>query len=320
MIKSTIIFIFLFLTCVAAQAQKQLPKLILPTGHLGGVTKLDVSPNKRLLLTEDLNSDIIIIESDKLIELQRHNFGKWKINSSTFLNDSSIISICNDTLISVWNFYSDKDDLYPISVHLNKLYVEKHGLYCIDNQGVVFRFQISEKQTILKEFVKDKATEVYFKSEKEIFLVNGNNLIFSDLNRTKKLKRKFDNEITALSWNSIGNVLLGFDNGEILECDSSLEIVHNYNSISDRISVIGYVSDTIIISGSYDFSVVTQNKKEILNSILFDDWTVGMVMKNREIITCKWNGMVNRINENLEIKNDFEAGLKKATFFLSERK
>jgi uncharacterized caspase-like protein len=315
MIKSTIIFIFLFLTCVAAQAQKQLPKLILPTGHLGGVTKLDVSPNKRLLLTEDLNSDIIIIESDKLIELQRHNFGKWKINSSTFLNDSSIISICNDTLISVWNFYSDKDDLYPISVHLNKLYVEKHGLYCIDNQGVVFRFQISEKQTILKEFVKDKATEVYFKSEKEIFLVNGNNLIFSDLNRTKKLKRKFDNEITALSWNSIGNVLLGFDNGEILECDSSLEIVHNYNSISDRISVIGYVSDTIIISGSYDFSVVTQNKKEILNSILFDDWTVGMVMKNREIITCKWNGMVNRINENLEIKNDFEAGLKKATFF-----
>jgi len=315
MIKSTIIFTILFLTSVAVHAQKQSPKIILPTGHLGGVTKLNISPNKKLLLTEDFNSDIIIIESDKLIEIQRNNYGQKKITSSTFLNDSSIISICNDTLISVWNFYSDKVDLYPISVNLNKLYVEKHGLYCIDNNGTVFRFQISGKQTILKELIKDKANEVYFKSEKEILIVNRHNLIFSDLNRSKKIKRNFNSQITALSWNTEGNILLGFKNGEILECDSSLNIVHTYNSISDKISSIGYVSDSIIISGSYDFSVVIQNKNEILNSILFDDWIVGIVIKNRDIIACSWNGTIKRMNENMEIKEDFEAGLKKATFF-----
>ena len=91
MIKSTIIFTILFLTSVAVHAQKQSPKIILPTGHLGGVTKLNISPNKKLLLTEDFNSDIIIIESDKLIEIQRNNYGQKKITSSTFLNDSSII-------------------------------------------------------------------------------------------------------------------------------------------------------------------------------------------------------------------------------------
>lgn len=299
-------------------AQTQ-PRLVLPVGHLGGITKLDSSPNEKLLLTEDLNSDIIIIDSDKLIELTRHNFEGSKITSSTFLNDSSVISICNDTLVAVWNFYSDKVDLYP-SVPLNKVYVENHGLYCIDIHGVVFTFEISEKDIVLKKFIKDKATEVYFKSEKEIFLVNSNNLIFVDLNRTKKLKCKFSNEITALSLNTIGNVLLGFESGEIIECDSSLKIAHNFNSISDRISVIGYINDSTIITGSYDFSVVTQNRKEILNSILFDDWTVGMIINNREIITSTWNGMINRINENLEIKKNFETGLKKATFFCQREK
>ncbi|MFM7681812.1 MAG: hypothetical protein ACKO7P_03600, partial [Bacteroidota bacterium] len=299
-------------------AQTQ-PRLVLPVGHLGGVTKLDGSPNEKLILTEDLNSDIIIIDSEKLIELQRHNYGNWKITSSTFLNDSSVISICNDTLISVWNFYSNKCELFPTTVPLNKVYVENHGLYCIDKHGVVFTFEISEKGIVRKKFIKDKATEVYFKSEREIFLVNGNNLMFVDLNRTNKLNRQFDNEITALSWSTTGNILLGFDNGEIIECDSSINGVHNFTSISDRISVIGYINDSTVISGSYDFSVVTQDKKEILNSILFDDWIVGMAIINREIITCTWNGMINRINYNINIKKDYETGLKKATFFLQKQ-
>ena len=312
---SNLLLFFLLVLLTAGNSFCQKPKLVLPVGHLGGVTKLDGSPNEKLILTEDLNSDIIIIDSDKLIELQRQNYVNWKITSSTFLNDSSVISICNDTIVSVWNFYTNKVDLYPTVIPLNKVYSEKHGLYCIDKSGFIYKFRLTMNKIIFDKFIQQKAQEIYFKSEKEIFLVRNNQLSYSSLDDRKNLKQNFDNEITALSWNSIGNVLLGFDNGEIIECDSTLNIVHNYNSISDRISVIDYVSDSIVISGSYDYSVATQNKKEILNSILFDDWTVGMFITNKEIIICTWNGLINKISEKLEIQKEFLTGLKKASFF-----
>lgn len=309
-----VILILFCLSLVLHSAAQQTPKLVLPTGHLGGVTKLDSSPNKKLLLTEDQNSDIIIIDSDKLIELQRHNFEGFKITSSTFLNDSSVISICNDTLVSVWNFYSDKVDLYP-TVPLNKVYVENHGLYCIDKHGVLFTFEILEKDIVLRKFIKDKATEVYFKSEKEIFLVNGNNLIFVDLNRTKKLKRKFENEITSLSWNTIGNVLLGFDNGEIHECDSNLTRVHKYISSTDRISSILYLNDSLIVSGSYDFSVRTQGKNGFLDIYYLDDWVVRLINIESKLIGCSWNGEIIELLHDLSFLQEFETNLKEATFF-----
>jgi hypothetical protein len=292
------------------------PRLVLPVGYLGGVTRIDSSPNDKLLITEDLNSDIILFDSDKLIELQRHNFGNCKITSSSFLNDSSTISICNDTLISVWNFYSDKVELYPISVQLSKLYVEEHGLYFIDKHEFVYKFNFYKKKINFKKIIQYLAQEIYFKSEKEIFLVNNKKLLLcANLEHGIKFKRKFDNEITALSFNSIGNVLIGFDNGEIIECDLTLDIIHKYRSISDRISTIGYINDSTIISGSYDYTVTIQNKKEILNSKLFDDWIIGMFLNNDEIITCTWNGMLNKTNMNLKIINEFQTSLKKATFF-----
>jgi uncharacterized caspase-like protein len=287
----------------------------MPVGHLGGITKLDGSPNEKLLLTEDLNSDIIIIDSDKLIELQRHNFEGWKITSSSFLNDSSVISICNDTLVSVWNFYLDKIDFFPLSSGISKIYVENFGVYGIDNQKKIFELKFSSNKIFLKEFHKLITEEIYFKSEKEIFLVNGKNLLTTNLDGSIKSNRRFENEITALSWNTIGNILMGFDNGEIIECDSAFNIINQYKTISDRISVIGYCNDSVIISGSYDFSLVTQSKKEILSSFLFDDWIVGMVMNNKGIITCTWSGAINKVNEKLEMSNEFEIGLKKASFF-----
>ena len=79
------LFAILFLFAFGGLFAQTQPRLVLPVGHLGGITKLDRSPNEKLLLTEDLNSDIIIIDSDKLIELQRHNFEGWKITSSTMI-------------------------------------------------------------------------------------------------------------------------------------------------------------------------------------------------------------------------------------------
>jgi hypothetical protein len=307
----TLFFLFVFGSLFA---QKQ-PRLVLPVGHLGGITTLDGSPNEKLLLTEDLNSDIIIIDSDKLIELQRHNFEGWKITSSSFLNDSSVISICNDTLVSVWNFYLDKIDFFPLSSGISKIYVENFGVYGIDNQKKIFELKFSSNKIFIKEFHKLITEEIYFKSEKEIFLVNGKNLLTTNLDGSIKSNRRFENEITALSWNTIGNILMGFDNGEIIECDSTFNIINQYKTISDRISVIGYCNDSVIISGSYDFSLVTQSKKEILSSFLFDDWIVGMVMNNKGIITCTWSGTINKVNEKLEMSNEFEIGLKKASFF-----
>lgn len=309
-----ILLIIFILSSIHLKAQTQ-PRLVLPVGHLGGITKLDKSPNGNLLLTEDLNSDIIVIDSDKLIELQRHNFGNSKITSSNFLNDSSIISICNDTLISIWNFYSDKVDQFPVSFKLSRLYVQKHGLYSIDIEGVVYKFHILLNKIYLEKYTKHRAREIYFKSEKELFIIDGKNLILKNLVEEKSFKRKFDVEITALSWNFKGNVLLGFENGEIKEFDSILNNSHIFKSISDRISVLGYIEDSTIISGSYDYSITTQNKNGILNSILLDDWIVGMVQKQNQFIFGSWSGMINEINENLEIQKEFQTSLKKASYF-----
>lgn len=310
------VFLFFFCSTILLDAFAQItPKLILPTGHLGGITKLDGSPNDKLLLTEDLNSDIIIIDSDKLIELQRYHYGGEKIISSTFLNDSSVISICNDTLIYVWNFYSNEVDIYPVSVKLTKLYVKGHGFYCIDNKGIIYKFQLLSKQAHLEKLINHKAKEIYFKSENEFFLVNGKNLVSINLSVRNRVKKKFENSISALTWNQNGNILLGFDNGEIIEYDSTLTLNHNYNSASDRISVIGYIGDSAIISGSYDFSIVAQNKKGWINSILFDDWIVGLFPKQNQFIVGSWSGMIKVIKENLEVQKEFQTSLKKATYF-----
>ncbi len=64
------LYISLFLL-ISILAIAQEPRLVLPVGHLGGITNLDVSPNKSLFLTEDFNSDIIIIDCKELNELQR---------------------------------------------------------------------------------------------------------------------------------------------------------------------------------------------------------------------------------------------------------
>jgi hypothetical protein len=312
----------LFLYSFFVQAQKQEPRLVLPVGHLGGITKLDCSLNEKLILTEDLNSDIIIIDSDKLIELQRHNYGNWKITSSTFLNDSSVISICNDTLVAVWNFYTDKVDLYPTTVPLNKVYVEKHGLYCINNQGNVFRFEISEKQLFLKKFTNDRANEVYFKSEKEIFLVNGKKLLLIDLNHGKQIKRKFDNQITALSWNNSGNVSLGFENGQITELDSCFRINHSYKSDVDKISSLSYIESDVILSGSYSYNLIIQNKDSILQLIPTEDWVIGTIIIKNRIFVTSWNGGV-KVFYDLSLFSktlDFKSDLKVATSFLQKEK
>jgi hypothetical protein len=319
--KKQLFFLFFLFVSALSFAQKQEPRLILPTGHLGGVTKLDGSPNEKLILTEDLNSDIIIIDSDKLIELQRHNYGNWKITSSTFLNDSSVISICNDTLVAIWNFYTDKVDLYPTTVPLNKVYVEKHGLYCINNQCVVFRFEISDNQLYLKKFTNDRANEVYFKSEKEIFLVKGKNLILLSLAKRKKQKRRFENEITAITCNSKnGNVILGFEDGNLIEINTCFNTLYNLTPASDKISFVEYLSDSSMISGSYDYAVRKESENDLIETIYLDDWVVGGIKSQGFFIACCWNGQLLKFTteKSLVSNQHYESLLKKSSKFLQK--
>jgi len=316
-----IFLFFLLLTSTFVGAQKQEPRLVLPVGHLGGVTKLDGSPNEKLLLTEDLNSDIIVVDSDKLIELQRHNYENWKITSSTFLNDSSIISICNDTLVAVWNFYSDKVELYPISVPLNKVYVEQHGLYCIDKKGSVYKFQLSSKQIQLEKFISQRAKEIYFKSKNEIFLFKGKNLLLVSLDKGKQLKRKFDNEITTLTCNSKnGNVILGFEDGNLIEINTSFNTLHNLTPASDKISFVEYLNDSSMISGSYNYAITKESENDSLERIYLDDWIVGGIKSQGFLIACSWNGQLVKLNsENIFFNyKNFESLLKKSTAFLQK--
>jgi hypothetical protein len=294
------------------------PRLVLPVGHLGGVTKLDGSPNEKLLLTEDLNSDIIVIDSDKLIELQRHNYENRKITSSTFLNDSSIISICNDTLVAVWNFYSDKVDLYPISVPLNKLFVEHHGLYCIDKKGAIYKLKLSSKKIRLEKFIKQRAREIYFKSANELLLVNGKKLVFISLEKTNKIRRKFKKEITALSCNSKnGHIILGFEDGKIIEINSSFLILNNLTPASDKISFVEYLSDSSMISGSYNYAITKESENDSLESIYLDDWLVGGIKFQDFFIACSWNGQLVKLTTENKLVNyhNFESLLKKSTAF-----
>ena len=291
------------------------PRLVLPVGNLGGVTKLDNSPSGNLLLTQDLNSDIIIYDRHKLLELQRHNYRNQKLSSSTFLNDSSVICINNDTIISIWNFYLNKINSFKISVHLSKIYSQEFGLFGIDLDDNIFKLKISFNTISLEKFGTTKAKDVYFKSQNEFFLVDEKKLIFINTARNQLVKKKFNSNISALTWNKNGNVLLGFENGTITEFDSILNISHNFLSISNRISTINYFGDSLIISGSYDFSLVTQNKKGFVNSILLDDWVVGLMVNNSNAIVCSWNGRLIELDYWLSVNKEFQARLKKSTFF-----
>jgi uncharacterized caspase-like protein len=319
--KKQLFFLFFLFVSALSLAQKQEPRLVLPVGHLGGITKLDGSPNEKLLLTEDLNSDIVIIDSDKLIELQRHNFEGWKITSSTFLNDSSVISICNDTLVSVWNFYSDKVDLYPISVQLARLYVEKHGLYCIDKKETIYKFQLSPNQIHLDHFISQRAKEIYFKSENEIFLVKGKNLLLLSLAKRKKLKRRFENEITAITCNSKnGNVILGFEDGNLIEINTSFNTLYNLTPASDKISFVEYLSDSSMISGSYNFGVRKESENDSIETMYLDDWVIGGIKSQGFFIACSWNGQLLKFTteKSLVAYQHFESLLKKSSAFLQK--
>jgi hypothetical protein len=299
-------------TTLLSQTQ---PRLVLPVGNLGGVTKLDNSPSGNLLLTQDLNSDIIIYDRHKLLELQRHNYRNQKLSSSTFLNDSSVICINNDTIISIWNFYLNKTNSFKIPVHLSKIYSQEFGLFGIDLNDNIFKLKISFNTISLEKFGTTKAKDVYFKSQNEFFLVDEKKLIFINTARNQLVKKKFNSNISALTWNKNGNVLLGFENGTITEFDSILNISHNFLSMSDRISTINYFGDSLIISGAYDFSLVTQNKKGFVNSILLDDWVVGLMVNNSNAIVCSWNGRLVELDNGLSVNKEFQAGLKKSTFF-----
>jgi uncharacterized caspase-like protein len=314
-IKTCLIALFMI---ISITTHSKTPKLILPTGHLGGVTKINLSPNKKLILTEDLNSDIILFDSDKLIELQRFNYKNLIPNSSTFLNDSSIITICNDTIISVWNFYNDNVSLYPIETTISKIYVEKHGVYCIDKNNFLSKIKFFKSKIYLEKLIDLPGRDICFKSENEIIIANNFNLKIIKLDINKKIEGNFNNEITALSRNSKGNILIGFDNGNILECDSNLNKIHKYSSISDRISVLDYLDDTIIISGSYDYSIVIQNKENILYSKILDDWIIGLNILNHEILVCSWNGSLKKLTNKLEDISEFLSITKKATFFCQQ--
>jgi WD40 repeat protein len=317
-----LIFSFIFFVIGQLVIAQTEPRLVLPVGHLGGVTKIDSSPNGRLLLTEDLNSDIIVIDSENLIELQRHNFGNNRLKSSSFLNDTVVLSLINDSTVSIWNFSNGQLQFYKVNSKLSKIYIESHGLYCIDNHGSIFSFELLNGVLQLKKIVNQYADDIYFKSKNELFVVRGATLTFINLENLKKISRTFNPwnnvYISALAFNNKGNLLIGFESGVIIETDNKLKTEKKWIQNSDsKITFLYCIDDTTIISGSYNFSLTKQLADRVLNTIYFDDWIIGAVQIDKDLFVCSWNGELVKINPNNEllVLNSFESRLKKSTAF-----
>ena len=301
-------------TQVSAQTQ---PRLVLPMGHLGGVTKIVSSPNQQLILTQDQNSDLIIIDGKKLIELNRQHFEGKKLESSTFINDSSVISICDDTLLLVWNFYLNEIDFMKIEVSASRIY-SRPFLHLIDSKSRLHSLNIKNGIAFLTQISDHKCKDAYLIDENKFLLYSDKKIIVEDKEMNLSFAKHFNENISCISHNDgNGNILLGFDDGKIQELDSNLNFVHRFIPISDLISSLAYLNDSTIISGSYDFSLVVQDKKQIHQQVLLDDWIVGIISQNDEIKVATLNGMINSYkgDSTLIFTNEHKIFLKKVSFF-----
>jgi hypothetical protein len=293
------------------------PRLVLPVGHLGGVTKMVSSPNHQLILTQDQNSDLIIIDGKKLNELNRQHFEGKKLQSSTFINDSSVISICDDTLLLVWNFYFNEIDFMKIEVFASRIYSSPF-LHLIDSKSRLHSLNIKNGIAFLTQISNHKCKDAYLIDENKFLLYSEKKIIVEDKEMNLSFSKHFNENISCISHNDgNGNILLGFDDGKIQELDSNLNFVHSFVPISDLISSLAYLNDSTIISGSYDFSLVVQDKKQIRQGVLLNDWIVGIISQNDEIKVATWSGMINsyKIDSTLILTNENKVFLKKASFF-----
>ena len=311
-----ILLIIFILASLNLSAQTQ-PRLVLPVGHLGGVTKMVSSPNQQLILTQDQNSDLIIIDGKKLNELNRQHFEGKKLESSTFINDSSVISICDDTLLLVWNFYFNEIDFMKIEVSASRIY-SRPFLHLIDSKSRLHSLNIKNGIAFLTQISDHKCKDAYLIDENKFLLYSDKKIIVEDKEMNLSFSKHFNENISCIShndWN--GNILLGFDDGKIQELDSNLNFVHSFVPISDLISSLAYLNDSTIISGSYDFSLVVQDKKQIRQGVLLNDWIVGIISQNDEIKVATWSGMINsyKIDSTLIFTNEHKVFLKKASFF-----
>jgi uncharacterized caspase-like protein len=311
-----VFFFWLFLVFAVSGPLAQEPRLVLPVGHLGGITNLDVSPNKSLFLTEDLNSDIILIDSRGLIELQRYNFENKKIKSSCFLSDSIIVAVEEDSVIILINILNNKISEINSGKQWNKLKNYNGDIYGIDIKGSIYKINLKKNQDLIESITSLLGNDFIIMNNSEIIVIDKNTISIQNLNSKSFIKKKFDEEITTISCNK-NSILLGFEHGDILELNKELNLKHNFVKMSDRISCLIYINDSIIVSGSYDYSIAVQTFDRIINSTYLDDWVVDISISGKNITVASWSGMINTYNldNDFLFEKSFDCKLKKSTFF-----
>lgn len=297
------------------------PKIIIPIGSVGGVTNFMGSPNGELLLCEDEASHIIIYGSSDLSELQRLEFEGKSIKGSTFLNDTTVIFISDDTTLVYWDLYTNKIKIFRSTKRLLKLIVFEKDIYSIDLGKQLYLLSINggncqfSKQT---DFVMD---EIRFKSNFEYVIIK-DSIVATVNSKTGLIKKKIlNNKITAFDINNNGDILLGFDNGHILEFDFQLELSRTLSPSSYMVSTLKYVDDSLVLSGSYDFTLTLQNTRSVLDVVYLNEWIVGSVKSKNSFFVATWDGRINsfRVDKSLNYVRSAIYQLKKATAFVQKK-
>jgi len=293
------------------------PRLVLPVGHLGGVTNMKISQNGKLLLTEDLNSEVIVLDTKNLIELQRYHFDKKHIKSTFFLNDSTIIGLCNDTLIYKIDVFNQSVSYKNLKRKIKKVVAFQKDIFAIDTKNFVFKLNIRDGIFFTKIKCVN-AADILPINKNNLLTINGKKINKINLTSGVKNEIKFDDEITSFDYNyNSNNIIVGFQNGSIKKLDSKLKVICTYKPLSDKISSISFIHDSIIVSGSYDFSLSVQNKTDILHESLLDDWVVSINVHNDKIYVISWNGKLisYKIEDSFIKELEFTFLLKKASYF-----
>ncbi len=297
-------------------------KLILPIGSVGGLTNFSSSPSQKLLLCEDEASHIIIYDSYELTELLRLEYSQSKINSSSFLNDSIVIFIADDTTIVRWDLYLNKQDLFISDRILKSLSVFEGSILSIDTNGALNRLLLDQGRCSFAFFTSILAAKIQFKTKNEYVVINDKVVITNNLITEQYNERKFNISISTVTINKAkGNILIVFVDGTISEFDFALNLVKKIPSSSSLISTLNYVNDSLVAIGSYDFTLRLQLSSDSFDVIYFNEWVFGALKIKDYLVIATWDGQISsyKLDGGLTYNNKFKSYLCKATAFKQQQ-